>query len=104
MQERILEVLACRYVDDVVIGAPFIITLDLIKSLNISKVVHVQTHDDLPIKEYAETDQYGAARDLSIYYELPRNENELTVREIAKRIQAQKQGFMKKLEKKNSSE
>ena len=72
--------LACRYVDDVVIGAPFIITQDLIKSLNISKVVHVQTHDDLPISEYADTDQYAAARDLSIYYELPRNENELTVR------------------------
>ena len=96
--------LACRYVDDVVIGAPFIITHDLIKSLNISKVVNVLTHDDRPLAEYAETDQYEAARALSIYYELPRNENELTVETIAKRIQAQKKSFMLKFEKKNSSE
>jgi glycerol-3-phosphate cytidylyltransferase-like family protein len=33
--------LACKHVDDVVIGAPFILTRDLIKSLNIHKVVKV---------------------------------------------------------------
>ena len=33
--------LAIEDVDDVVIGAPYIITEDLIKSLNIHKVVHV---------------------------------------------------------------
>ena len=41
MQERLLMVLAMKYVDDVVIGAPYIVTDDLIKSLNIKKVVHV---------------------------------------------------------------
>ena len=35
LQERILMTLACKHVDDVVIGAPYIITEDLIKSLNI---------------------------------------------------------------------
>ena len=90
--------------DDVVIGAPFIITHDLIKSLNISKVVNVVTHEDKPLEEFADVDQFKAARDLNLYYELPRNENELTVEIIAKRIQAQKSSYMLKFERKNTSE
>jgi glycerol-3-phosphate cytidylyltransferase-like family protein len=39
-------VLACRYVDDIVIEAPYIITEDLIKSLNIKKVINVITDED----------------------------------------------------------
>lgn len=46
MQERLLMVLACKYVDDVVIEAPFIITEDLIKSLNINKIVNFITEED----------------------------------------------------------
>ena len=39
-------VLACKYVDDIVIEAPYIITEDLIKSLNIKKVINVLTDED----------------------------------------------------------
>ena len=39
-------VLACIYVDDIVIEAPYIITEDLIKSLNINKVINVITDED----------------------------------------------------------
>jgi ethanolamine-phosphate cytidylyltransferase len=46
LHERVLMVLACKYVDDVVIEAPFIITEDLIKSLNINEVVNVKTDED----------------------------------------------------------
>ena len=47
LQERILMTLACKHVDDIVIGAPFIITEDLIKSLNIDVVVRiVNTEED----------------------------------------------------------
>lgn len=39
--------LACKHVDDIVIGAPFIITEDLIKSLNIDVVVRIiNTEED----------------------------------------------------------
>ena len=38
--------LAIKYVDDVVIGAPYILTEDLIRSLNIKKVIHVVTDED----------------------------------------------------------
>ena len=46
LQERLLMALAIKYVDDVVIGAPYIITEDLIRALNIKKVVHVETDED----------------------------------------------------------
>ena len=46
LQERLLMALSMRYVDDVVIGAPYIVTDDLIKSLNIKKVVHVRSRED----------------------------------------------------------
>lgn len=46
LHERVLMVLACKYVDDVVIGAPYQISADLIKSLNIKKVVHAKTKED----------------------------------------------------------
>ena len=49
--------LACKHVDDVVIGAPFIITTDLIKSLNIKKVVKiVNTTEDTPKKKFQNID------------------------------------------------
>ena len=40
LHERVLMVLACKYVDDVVIGAPYEISHDFIKSLGIQKVVN----------------------------------------------------------------
>lgn len=46
IQERILMVLASRYVDDVVIGAPYILNDDFLTSLNINKVVYVDTDED----------------------------------------------------------
>ena len=46
LQERALMVMACKYVDDLVIEAPYIITEDLIKSLSINKVVNVKSNDD----------------------------------------------------------
>merc|ERR1712228_6052 len=39
LQERVLTVLSCKYVDDVLIGAPWTITKQVLKSLNIKTVV-----------------------------------------------------------------
>lgn len=39
LHERSLSVLACKYVDEVVIGSPTIITRDLLTTFNISLVV-----------------------------------------------------------------
>lgn len=48
--------LACKYVDEVVIGAPYILTLDLIKTLNIHKVIGFVTEEDKPSSEHKQVD------------------------------------------------
>lgn len=56
LQERLLMALACKYVDDLVIEAPYIITEDLVRSLNISKVVDIQTEEDSVLEQHAGVD------------------------------------------------
>ena len=67
IQERILMALAIKYVDDVVIGAPYIITEDLIRSLNISKVVYVNTAEDQVREEHRNVDPYAVPKEQNIY-------------------------------------
>ena len=83
LQERILEVLACKYVDEVIIGAPYILTKDLITSLNIHKVIHFITNEDKPLKQFLRLDQYEAAKDLQIYSQIAAKENDFTLEMIA---------------------
>jgi len=45
LQERVLGVLSCRYVDEVVMGAPWVVTSDLITTFNISVVAHGTVYD-----------------------------------------------------------
>lgn len=58
IQERLLMALSIKYVDDVVIGAPYIVTEDLIKSLNIKKVVHVRSREDQPRAQFSGLDPF----------------------------------------------
>jgi len=60
--------LACKHVDDVVIGAPYILTEDLLKSLNISKVIHItDTNEDTVLEHHALIDQFSKAKELGMY-------------------------------------
>jgi len=93
LQERILMALAIKYVDDVVIGAPYIITEDLIRSLNISKVVYVDTAEDRVKTEYQNIDPYVVPKEQNIYTEIPRIENDLTLEDIARRVEANRAAF-----------
>ena len=69
MQERLLMLLSCKYVDDVVIEAPYIITKDLLTSLNISKVVNVKTKDDKVLPEHEQIDPYAVCKEMGMYIE-----------------------------------
>lgn len=52
LHERTLSVLSCKYVDEVIIGAPWEVTEDMIKTMNISLVLHGTMGDnDLPDSE-----------------------------------------------------
>jgi len=63
LQERVLSVLGCRYTDDVLIDAPYIITKDMINSLNISKVL-IHKHGDSII--YGNEQCYEVAEKLGL--------------------------------------
>ena len=52
VQERLLMALSIKAVDDVVIGAPYIITSDLIASLGIHEVVHIESREDQVLPEF----------------------------------------------------
>lgn len=57
IQERVLMTLSCKHVDDVIIGAPYMITQDLLTSLHIKKVVIVtDTHEDTVKTKYQHID------------------------------------------------
>lgn len=50
LHERVLSVLGCQYVDDVLIGAPYEITPEMIARLNISEIVCGTKHDDIGVQ------------------------------------------------------
>lgn len=98
IQERLLMALAIKYVDDVVIGAPYIVTEDLIKSLNIKKVVHVQSREDSVRPQFRDLDPFEVPKALGIFVELPPVQNDLTIEDIAQRVHNNRVAFEKKFQ------
>ena len=96
--------LAIKYVDDVVIGAPYIITEDLIRDLKINKVVYVDTAEDQVKQELAHIDPYAVPKEQKIYVEIPKIEKDLTLEEIARRVKANREAFELKFEKKKQKQ
>jgi len=97
--------LSCKYVDDVVIGAPCVLTEDLIKSLNIHKVVNVISKDDLVISrpehgEHEELDPFAYAKILGIYHEVQEDPEEMTIEKIASRVESNQTAYTEKVTRK----
>lgn len=80
LYERTLNLLAVRYVDDVIMGAPWEVTQDMIKSLNISVVVQGSR-----IKYTEGADPYTVPKALGIYQEVA-SESDLNTEQIIDRI------------------
>ncbi len=62
LQERVLNVLSCKYVDDVLIGAPWKITQQVLKSLNVKYVITTK-NTQFAINEF---ERYGIPKKLNI--------------------------------------
>jgi ethanolamine-phosphate cytidylyltransferase len=68
LHERVLSVLSCRFVDDVIIGAPWKVTNDMITSLNISVVASGSIQKELrSIDAASPNDPYAACKSLGIF-------------------------------------
>lgn len=103
LQERVLNVLSLKFVDDVIIGAPWKITENMIKNFSISLVVegslgksmHNTTgklyinieyiNNILIILEYLKDDPYEIPKKLGIYQTIS-SEIPMTMNEIIQRI------------------
>mmetsp|Transcript_36861 Transcript_36861/g.48418 ORF Transcript_36861/g.48418 Transcript_36861/m.48418 type:complete len:161 (-) Transcript_36861:133-615(-) len=104
LQERLLMALAITDVDDVVIGAPYIVTEDLIKSLNIHKVVHVESREDQVKPELRSIDPFAVPKSLNIFVELPPVAHDLTVEDIALRVAANRDRYQAKFDNRKAKQ
>lgn len=102
LHERVLSVLGCRYVDDVVIDAPFVITAEVISSLNISEVLHGDRSDWVSLSdEYKEErkNRYAAPVEMGIF-KIIRSPSDFKFSHIVSRIQKNQRAFQAKFDKK----
>jgi len=100
VHERTLSVLACKFVDEVVIGAPYCVTKEIIESLNINVVIHGAT-DVLP--EVDGSDPYREAKKREIFKTVDSG-NTITTRDIVERIISHRLEYEKRNKAKQAKE
>jgi ethanolamine-phosphate cytidylyltransferase len=103
LHERVLSVLSCRFVDDVVFGAPWKITRDLMVTFNITVVAYGHVADSPRTLPDAAEDPYAVPREMGALKAV-RSPRALKTQDIVDRIIAQKVEFEKKFKKKAASE
>ncbi|RNF04034.1 putative ethanolamine-phosphate cytidylyltransferase [Trypanosoma conorhini] len=93
LNERVLGVLACRYVDEVVLGAPYEVTRAVIDSLGITAVVGGKTCDAY---EYGDgRDAYAVPKELGCFHEVDSG-CDLTTHAIIERVVQNQVTFLKR--------
>ncbi|KAF3437288.1 hypothetical protein FNV43_RR20041 [Rhamnella rubrinervis] len=102
LHERSLSVLACRYVDEVIIGAPWEVTNDMITTFNISLVVR-GTNSENNFSLSGEGDPYSVPKSMGIFKLLDSPSN-ITTTSVAQRIIANHDAYKKRNAKKSASE
>jgi ethanolamine-phosphate cytidylyltransferase len=98
LHERVLSVLGCRYVSDVLIDAPYEITPEMIASLNITEVVRGATPDDSD-----EDGRYKHAKKAGIFTVIARP-SDFSIGSIIERIHHNQEVFQAKFQKKMKAE
>jgi ethanolamine-phosphate cytidylyltransferase len=105
LQERVFNLLALRYVDDVVVGAPWNVNEDLIRTLKINIVargIHAKYDDDYLIK-CEKDDPYFIPKSLNILHEI-HHDYDMNSEVLVKRVFEQRDHYLKKYQKKSNSE
>ncbi|KAJ3009111.1 Ethanolamine-phosphate cytidylyltransferase [Thoreauomyces humboldtii] len=86
LHERVLSVLSCRYVDEVIIGAPYSVTKDVLEKVyNVSVVIHGSTTVDQDIDGH---EPYVLPKELGLYKQIESPIESLTTDTIISRILA----------------
>ncbi|XP_010263306.1 PREDICTED: ethanolamine-phosphate cytidylyltransferase-like [Nelumbo nucifera] len=102
LHERSLSVLACRYVDEVIIGSPWEVTKDMIITFNISLVVHGTVAESTNFLN-DDADPYAAPKSMGIF-RMIESPKDITTSSVAKRIIANHEVYKKRNAKKVESE
>jgi len=100
LHERVLSVLACRHTNEVVIGAPWKVTKEMIENMNVKVVAH-GTCSDYP---KGTADPYSIARDLGVYREFKSTHEELTTTKVLDRILENRLIYIERNRKKQAKE
>ncbi|RWS18405.1 ethanolamine-phosphate cytidylyltransferase-like isoform X3, partial [Leptotrombidium deliense] len=100
LNERILSVLACKYVDDVVIGAPYSVTADIMDQLKKDIVCNAGT---LYSTDYNASDPYIVPKHRGKYFEVDCG-NYLTTSAVVKRIGSSRLQYIRRNEEKERKE
>ncbi|KAL9239058.1 hypothetical protein vseg_013413 [Gypsophila vaccaria] len=102
LHERSLSVLACRYVDEVIIGAPLEVSKDMIATFNISLVVHgtIAEGDDF---RQENNNPYAVPISMGIF-KVIESPLDITTSTIIRRIVSNHEAYQKRNEKKGESE
>ncbi|KAG0256782.1 Ethanolamine-phosphate cytidylyltransferase [Actinomortierella ambigua] len=91
LHERVLSVLACRYVDEVVIGAPYSVTDQVLEKVyKVDLVVHGNTPS---LKDLNGEDPYKLPKERGIYIEIENPQNSVTTESIIDRIIAHRKVY-----------
>ncbi|XP_047340730.1 ethanolamine-phosphate cytidylyltransferase-like [Impatiens glandulifera] len=102
LHERSLSVLACRYVDEVIIGAPAVVSKDMITTFDISLVVHGIVAEDNDYERGGDG-PYAVPFSMGILKTLD-SPLDITTSTIIKRIVSNHEAYQKRQEKKSESE
>lgn len=94
LNERVLGVLSCRFVDDVVIGVPYTVTKELIESLKIDVVLTGVVCDPID-SEAGAVDPYAVPREMGICVEV-NSECPLTTDSLIERVVQNRVAFLKR--------
>lgn len=100
LHERVLSVLACRFVDEVVIGAPYEVSSDLLSHFHVSLVIHGNT------KVFAGAhgnDPYAEPKRQEIFH-LIENDSSMTTAHIVQRIIKHRRDYEERNRKKEKKE
>ncbi|GFT23407.1 ethanolamine-phosphate cytidylyltransferase [Nephila pilipes] len=92
LHERVLSVLACKYVNEVVIGAPYAVTDDLMEHFKVDIVCHGQTYIMADING---ADPYEEPKKQNKFKQLD-SENDITTQKIVERIIQQRLEYEKR--------
>jgi len=96
LNERVLNVCACKWVDEVIIGAPNGVTEDILKTWGVSVVVRGTSHKRNLTFHKDIADPFAVPKEKNILAEIPSKWPELCHDTIVERIMMSRQSYLKR--------